>query len=180
MEPSGARNPRERSLERAHEPEALPTHEYGVKAYAQAVKAGEKNPGEKAFRADAQAFFEHNAQLAEEKAAREGISLEELEELTYMGTLAMHLRNWDAVEQVLGHELSAEDRKLGDALIFSASNEFKTAIRGHVAKGDSVEARWATIRTQQESFIEKYKAITKLSPEDYDNLLASPYEGGAN
>jgi hypothetical protein len=157
------------------EPEAPPTHEPGIKAYAQAVQAGEENPGEKAFRADAREFFNHNAKLAEEKAAREGITLEELEELTYMGTLAMHLRRWDVVEQVLGHELSAETRALGDEFIFKASDTLKASLRGQVASGASVEERWKTIRAQQASFIEKYQAITKLSPEAFDLLLALPF-----
>lgn len=159
----------------APEPQTQPTHELGIKAYAQAVEAGDENPGEKAFRADAREFFNYNAKLAGEKAAREGITLEELEELTYMGTLAMHLRRWDAVEQVLGHELSAEDQALGNDLIFTASNAMKASIRGQVASGASVEERWKTIREQQVSFIGKYRAITKLSPEEYDMLLALPF-----
>jgi hypothetical protein len=157
------------------EPEAPPTHELGIKAYKQAVEAGEENPGEKGFRADAREFFNYNTKLAEEKAAREGITMEELEELTYMGTLAMHLRRWDAVEQMLGHGLPAETRELGDELIFKASDTMKASIRGQVASGVPVEERWKTIRAQQASFIEKYQALTKLSPEAFDTFLALPF-----
>lgn len=159
----------------APEPESLPTHELGIKAYAQAVEAGDENPGEKAFRADAKEFFLYNAKLAEERAAQEGITMEELEELTYMGALAMHIRRWDVVEQMLGHPMSPEDRAAGDDLIFAASNELKATIRGQVASGASAEERWKVIRAQQASFIEKYKAITKLSAENYDTLLALPF-----
>jgi hypothetical protein len=160
---------------RTREPAPLKSHEVGAKVYAEAVKAGEKNPGEKAFRADAKAFFEHNADLAEEKAAKEGITVDELGELTYMGLLAMHLRRWDAVEQVAQQELSPEVRKLGDELIASASDDLKAEIRGQVARGDSVDARWEAIRQHQSNFVQKYQAITKISPENYDLLLSLPF-----
>jgi hypothetical protein len=157
------------------EPEALKSHEIGVKVYAEAVKAGEKNPGEKAFRADSKAFFELNAQLAEERAAKEGISVDELDELTYLGLLAMHLRRWDDAAQVAEHEISPEDRQRGDELIFSASNELKAAIREHVKNGDPPEARRATIRKLEASFIEKYQALTKMSPQNFDLFLSLPF-----
>lgn len=172
--PEGA-DARERLRTRAPEPEAPKSHEIGIKVYADAVKAGEKKPGEKAFRADSKAFFEHNAQLAEERAAQEGISLDELDELTYMGLLAMHLRRWDDAAQVAEHEISPEDRRRGDELIFSSSNEMKVAIREHVKKGDSPEVRWATIRKLQTSFIEKYQALTKMSAENFDLFLSLPF-----
>jgi hypothetical protein len=176
--PRDGKEARERLRTRA--PEAPKSHEVGAKVYAEAVQAGEKNPGQKAFRADAKAFFEHNADLAEEKAAREGITLDELEELTYMGLLAMHLRRWDEVAQVAGHEISAEDRQRGDDLITSASNELKAKIREQVGKGASADDRWGTIRQLQTSFVERYQEITKISPENYDLLLALPFmpEGG--
>lgn len=171
--PRDGREARERLRSRA--PEAPQTHEVGAKVYAEAVKAGEKNPGEKAFRADAKAFFEHNADLAQERAEQEGINLDELSELTYMGLLAMHLRRWDEAAQVAGQELSPEDRQRGDELIFSASNDLKAAIRDQVAKGASADARWETIRKQQTSFVEKYQAITRMSPENFDLFLSMPF-----
>jgi len=171
----GDQQPAVRPSVGAPEPVALPTHELGIKAYAKALEAGDENPGEKAFRADAKEFFNYNAKMAEERAAKEGITMEELEELTYMGVLAMHIRRWDVVEQMLGQELSPETRALGDDLIFAASDELKATIRGQVASGASAEERWKVIRAQQASFIEKYRAFTKLSPEKYDTLLALPF-----
>jgi hypothetical protein len=174
--PEGAEaRERLRTRPRAPEPEAPKSHEIGIRVYAEAVKAGEKNPGEKAFRADSKAFFEHNAQLAEERAEKEGITLDELDELTYLGLLAMHLRRWDDAAQVAEHEISPEDRQRADELIFSSSNEMKAAIREHVKKGDSPEVRWATIRKLQTSFIEKYQAITKMSPQNFDLFLSLPF-----
>jgi len=168
----------ERNRRLSRQPAMLPTHELGAKVYADAVAAGEPNPGEKAFRADALAFYDHNAELGDEKAAREGITVDELKELTVLGLVAMHIRRWDAVAQVTGHELTADEQKRGDELVFSASSELKAAVRAHVAKGDSPEARWATIRKLQASFIDRYKALVKISDADYDRLLAQPYQPG--
>ncbi len=168
----------ERNRRISREPAALPSRDTGAKVYASAVAAGERNPGEKAFRADALAFFDHNADLGEEKAAKEGITTDELKELTYMGLLAMHIRRWDEVAQLTGHELTADERARGDELVFSASNELKAAIREHVAKGHSEEARWSTIRKLQASFLERYKALVRISPEAYDRLLSLPFQRG--
>ncbi len=164
---------RNRAISRA--PVALQSHEVGIKTYAEAVAAGDPNPGEKAFRADALAFFEFNGDLGEEKAAKEGVTLDELKELTYMGLLAMHIRRWDTVGRLTGREMSPEEQVKGDELVFSASNALKAAIREHVAKGDPPEARWETIRKHQASFIEQYKALVKISPEQYDRLLSVPF-----
>lgn len=168
----------ERNRRLSRQPTMLPSHEVGAKIYADAVAAGEPTPGEKAFRADALAFFDHNADLGEEKAAREGVTVDELKELTVLGLVAMHIRRWDAVSRLIGREVSDEERTRGDELVFSASKELKAAIREHVAKGDPPEARWATIRKLQTSFVDRYKALVKMSAEDYDRLLAEPYQSG--
>jgi hypothetical protein len=165
----------ERNRMLSRQPASPPTHEVGAKAYAAAVAAGEKNPGEKALRADALTFFEFNGDLAEEKAAREGITTDELKELTFLGLVAMQLQRWDDVARVTKREITADERKRGDELIFGASKEFKVAIREQVARGASVEARWETIRKAQASFVERYRELLKISPEEYDQLLAAPF-----
>ena len=91
----------------------------------------------------------------------------------------MHIRRWDMVAQVTGHEFAAEERTKGDELVFSASNALKAAIRDHVAKGDSPEVRWETIRKHQASFVEKYQALARISPADYDRLLSLPFQPSA-
>ena len=169
---------RNRRLSRA--PAAPPSHEAGARAYADAVAAGEKNPGEKAFRADALAFYEHNGDLAEEKLAKEGITADELKELTYLGLLAMHIRRWDEVSRMTGRELTADERTKGDELVFSASTALKAAIRDQVAKGAPAEARWETIRKQEASFLEQYKALVGITPEAYDRLLSLPFSQKGN
>ncbi|WP_437756145.1 hypothetical protein [Sorangium sp. So ce1389] len=184
-EPSPARErasiervPSARGIVPEPEPEPLPDGDRGATIYAAAIMAGDKNPGEKAFRADSEAFFEHNLGMAQEKAAREGITLAELQELTYLGNLAMHLMRWEAVAEVLGHDVPAEARERAEKLIFSASEELKATIRRQVAEGKPAEARWATIRAIEARLVDEYRAITGLSPEQLDALLALPYTAG--
>jgi len=171
---------RNRLRARAREPLPLPSHAVGAKVYAEAVAAGDKTPGEKAFRADADAFFAHNLDLAEERAAQEGLTLDEMKELNHLNLLAMHIRRWDEVAHLTGREITAEQRMRGDEIVMTSSNNFKAAIRAHVAKGDSAEVRGETIRKLQAEFIEKFKAHVGISPEDYDRLLAVPFARGGN
>lgn len=169
-DPVAARNALRREV-----PVAPPSREKAREAYAAAIAAGEESPGMAAFRADSLAFFEHNIEFAKEKAAREGISLDELRELTHLGLLAMRLRQWNEVERILGRPLPPELREQGDKLIFTSSNELKAAIREHVAAQDPIEARWETIRNTEERFLSEYLSITGLSEEQLDRLLGAPY-----
>lgn len=166
---------RNRLRARAREPQPLPSRSAGVQAYTEAVAAGDKTPGEKAFRADADAFFAHNLDLAMDRALMEGLTMDEMKELNYLNLIAMHIRRWDEVSHLTGRELTAEQRTRGDQLVFTASNEFKAAIRAHVAKGDPPEVRWETIRKLEAAFIDKFKAHVGIGPEEYDRLLAVPF-----
>jgi hypothetical protein len=160
----------------ARQPEALPTHDVGLRAYQKALRDGDKTPGETAFRAEAKAFFDHNAQIAAEKAAKKGISVGELSELTYLGLLGMYLQRWDQVDQVAKKPLSPEDRGRGEELVVAASDALKATLDADVAKGSDEEARWQTIRTHEAKFLEQYRALTGLSPEEFDRLLALSFE----
>ncbi|HEU4536461.1 MAG TPA: hypothetical protein VFS00_20190, partial [Polyangiaceae bacterium] len=176
--PSPRRERPGRDRPRARQPEALPTHDAGLRAYAEARKAGEKNPGERAFRAEAKAFFDHNAEFAADKASRKGVTLGELSELTYLGMLGMHLRRWGPVEQAAGRALTPEERGRAEELIVWASDALKAALDEQVAQGATEEARWQTIRAHEARFVEQYRAITGLSPEGFDRLLGQNFESG--
>lgn len=161
---------------RARQPVAPPP-DRGIAAYQAAVEGGSERPGELAFRANADAFFDHNLDIARERAARDGVSLEELREMTYLGLLAMRLRQWGAVEAALGHELAAETRQTADDLVFAASDELKRDIAALVAAGAPPSERRAAIRAAEERFLAEYLAITGLSPAQYDALLGAPFAG---
>jgi hypothetical protein len=166
-----------RDRPRASQPEALPNHDAGIRAYAEAKKAGDKNPGEKAFRAEAKAFFDHNAAFAADMAQKKGITPGELAELTYLGLLGMSLRRWPLIEEIAGRPLSPEERGRADDLILWASDTLKATLDEQVAKGSTEEARWRLIREHEARFIEQSCAITGLSPEAFDRLLAKGFDG---
>lgn len=116
-----------------------------------------------------------NPALADEKAAAEGITVEELGELTYLGMLAMRLRQWEAVERQLGHELSPALRAEADLLVFASSDELKATIRAQVARGEPEAARWATIRWTEDTFVADYVALVGLDAAGFDALLGESF-----
>lgn len=149
-------------------------------AYAQAVANGDERPGEKAFRATVDAFVTHNRSFAEAQAAEEKISIAEVHELTYFGFLVLQTQQWPEVEALTGHELGAKERERAESLMHDTNTAFKAALRKLVAEGAPEAARWKLIRETQESYKREYAAITGMTPELLDDLLAGdPSRPGA-
>lgn len=165
--------PRE-DRQKAIEPIAPPLAS-GVAAHRTAVQDGHPTPGEAAFRANASAFVDTNRALAETKAAEEGITVDELRELTFLGLLAMRLRQWEAVERRLGRPVPPEVRAEVDALVFGASDAMKAEIRAQVARGATKEERADAIRLGEARFVAEYLALTGLDAAGYDALLGEDY-----
>lgn len=158
---------------RAPMPELPPrTSEIQAQAYAEARAAGDARPGEKAFRATVDAFMTYNRAFAEEQARAEGITVEEVGELTYFGLLALQTQRWTEVEELAGRSLSEDERGVGEELMHTANAEFKSAIRKLVADGAPPEARWKLIRDTQERYLREYYALTGMTPALLDDLLA--------
>lgn len=141
-------------------------------AYAEAKAAGETRPGEKAFRATVDAFMKYNRAFAEEQAREEGITVDEVGELTYFGFMVMQTQRWTEVQELVGTELDEDTRAAGEALMHTANVEFKGAMRKLVAEGAPAEARWKLIRDTQERYLSEYYALTGMTPELLDDLLA--------
>ena len=160
---------------KAIEPVAPPL-EPGIAAHRAAERDGSPRPGEAAFRANADAFVDTNRELAEAKAAAEGITVDELRELTFLGLLAMRLRQWDAVERQLGRPVPPEVRDGADALVFGASDATKATIRAEVARGASESERREVIRSNEDRFVADYLALTGLDAAGYDALLGEDYD----
>jgi hypothetical protein len=146
--------------------------EIQAQAYSQAKAAGDERPGEKAFRATVDAFMTYNRAFAEEQARAEGITVEEVAELTYFGLLALQTQRWTEVEELAGRSLSEEERGLGEELMHTANAEFKSAMRKLVADDAPPEARWKLIRDAQERYLREYFALTGMTPALLDDLLA--------
>jgi hypothetical protein len=146
--------------------------EIQARAYAEATAAGEARPGEKAFRATVDAFMKYNRAFAEEQARHEGITVDEVSELTYFGFLALQTQRWTEVEEIIGRPLSEDERMAGEELMHTANSEFKDAMRKLVAEGAPVEARWKLIRDTQERYLREYFALTGMTPAGLDDFLA--------
>lgn len=165
----------------APEPE-MPSNRQQVlsAAYAKAIANGDERPGEAAFRATVEAFVAHNRAFAEARAAEERISIDEVKELTYFGFLVLQTQQWPEIEALTGQKLGTSERERAESLMHEANSAFKAALRKLVAEGAPPEARWKLIRETQERYKREYAAITGMTPELLDDLLAGdPSRPGA-
>lgn len=154
-------------------PEMPPdVREMQARIFTEAKAAGEERPGEKAFRATVDAFMEYNRHFAEAKAKEEGFTTKEVAELTYFGFLVMQTQRWSEVEELAGHEISEDERALGEELMHTSNREFTAAMRKLVAEKAPEEARWKLIRDTQERYLREYYALTGMTPALLDDLLA--------
>ncbi len=141
-------------------------------AYQRAVAAGDKQPGEHAFRATVDAFMTYNRAFAQAQATQEGISVEEVAELTQLGFLVLHSQRWPDVEDLLGRTLTSDERQKGEALMHEHNSGFQSAMRELVAEGASPDARWRLIHEAKANYLRDYFALLQMTPELFDQLLA--------
>lgn len=154
-------------------PEMPPNvREMQARIFTEAKAAGEERPGDKAFRATVDAFMEYNRHFAEAQAKDEGITVKEVGELTYFGFLVLQTQRWPDVEELAGHELSEDERALGEELMHTANHEFKAALGKLVDQEAPEAARWKLIRETQERYLREYYALTGMTPALLDDLLA--------
>jgi hypothetical protein len=150
-------------------PNAGETH---AAAYEQARSQGSARPGEAAFRATVDAFVEYNKSFAEAQARQEGLTVAEVRELTYFGLMAQETQRWSEVEDVLGRTLTEDERQAAEELMHTANSEFKARMRELVARNASEEDRWELIQATQERYQREYFALTGMTSELLDDLLA--------
>ena len=152
-------------------PAPLPPGELAA-IYAKAREAHDPQPGDKAFRANVDAFMKYNRAFAEDQAASEGITVDEVGELTYLGFLAQRTQVWSEVEEILGRDLPEDVRQQGEELLNRTNSEFKDAMRKLVADKAPIEKRWELIHATENNYKETYFALTGMNPELLDDLLA--------
>ena len=152
-------------------------YEGAARAYAEALSDGKQNPGAAAFRVTTDAYVDFNMELVKEKAAEEGITVAEVRELTYFGLLVTRTQQWGAIEDILGTELTEEQKTLGDALTQTANQDFKAQMREHVENGATEEERLAFIKQTQEDYFKEYFALTGMTPAQLDQLLGGEFSG---
>lgn len=158
---------------RAPEPKMPPdVDRTAARAYAQAVEAGVDRPGDKAFRATVDAFVEYNMAFAEAQAKQEGLTVDEVRELTYLGFMVLETQRWPDVEELLGRALTEDERLAAESLMNETNAEFKETMRKLVAEGKGPDQRSELIRSTQERYKTEYFALTGMTPELLDDLLA--------
>ena len=175
--PSG--RPTKPPIEGHDEPFALPQPEppdnmeqVREEAYADAVRRRNPHPAEAAFRRATDAFVEHNRQFADAQAQQEGLTLDEVKELTFFGFMAQQTQRWPEVEQILGHPLDDATRAAGEQLLHELNAEFKSAMRALVKSGATENERWQLIHDVQTRYREAYFATTGMNQALLDDLLA--------
>ena len=155
-------------------PEPEPAPDMGKvrsQAYDEAVARGAPHPAEAAFRKAVDVFVEHNRQLADAQAQKEGLSLEEVKELTYFGFLAQQTQRWSEVEEITGTPLDEETRTTGEQLLHELNDEFKTSMRKLVKEGATQDERWALIRDIQARYRKAYFGLTGMNDALLQDLL---------
>ena len=143
-----------------------------AKAYAEAAERGDPHPAEAAFRKAISAFVEYNRQFADAQAQKEGLTLDEVKELTYFGFLAQQTQRWPEVEQILGQPVDAATRSAAEQLLHELNAEFKASMRSLVSSGATADQRWQLIRDVQARYREAYYATTGMNETLLQDLLA--------
>lgn len=133
---------------------------------------GLPRPGEAAFSAYADRFVDLNLDMAQEQARREKLTIPEVRALTRLGLMVMATQRVPEVEAVLGHELPADKREALSKLESDLNSQFKAEMRALVAKGVAEAERWELISSTDARYRQAYLAITGMTPESFDDLLA--------
>lgn len=141
-------------------------------AYQAALAREEPRPGEQAFRAMVSAFMDHNHLLAEQQAKAEGLSLDEVEELTFLGLMAQESQRWPEVEELLGGPLDADRRAQAEVMLRELDEGFEQSMRDLVKDGASTEDRWALIHSFEKDYRDRYFELTGMDEDLLDDLLA--------
>jgi hypothetical protein len=161
---------------------ALPTmpevdREAARAAFADALLAGSSRPGAAAFRSHTDRFLAANPELVRAQAASVGLSEAEVGELTYFAMAVQKSQSWTAVETLVGHPIRPQVRANVAGLMHGDSEQMKLELRAHVDAGDGPGVRLATIRRIQDHYWTEYFALTGMSSDKLDTLLADAVLG---
>lgn len=152
---------------------ARPTMPHGeLRALYDRAKAEGRPPGEAAFRGTISKLMEVNRETAAAKAAKEGVTLAEMEELTFVGHMVLATQRAEDLEELTGRPLGeAERAKLGE-LMSNHSNDFKAKLRDAVARNATEAERWELIRGAEEAYKQSLFKLTGMNAALLDDLLA--------
>jgi len=143
-----------------------------VAAYKSALASGATHPGAQALRADSDLFVELNLEAAKQQAHKEGISVDEVRELTFFSLVAMRTTQPHVVERVLGRKLSDDERAKLGGLVDKTDADIKSTIRAQVDQGETPEQRWAAIHTFEKDYTAEFNKMFGMSDQQFDQMLA--------
>jgi len=148
----------------------LPTEE--VRSALSERASGAARPGMTAFRAFSDLYVDQNLDFARKQAESEGLTLEQVRELTHFGLLVLATQRVPDVEEILGRSLSDAERETLSALMISSNREFKEKMRALVAARASEADRWILVRAAQGEYLADFYAATGMNEGLLDELLA--------
>jgi hypothetical protein len=138
--------------------------------------AGDARPGARSFRAASDAVIDLNRALAEEKAAKKGLTLEEIRETNYLAMIILRSMQWGLAEEIVGREITPEDQQWAQDRMAAVNRELNGELRRMVGEGTPVEERMQAIRDATQEYITGYCAAFGMTEEQFDQLLAvSPF-----
>jgi hypothetical protein len=140
-------------------------------AYHDAAGAGEAHPGAAAFRSFTDDYVEFNPEVTRAHMQAEGLTLDEVRELTFFALLVRRTVEWDDVEALLGRHVPPAARDAVRDAVHAHSEEMKSIVREHVAAGDPPPARMQSILMVERSYLDDYFARTGMTWELLDELL---------
>lgn len=141
-------------------------------AFRQAVQNHVPHPAEVALRKSISHYISYNRQFADAQAQAEGISVEEVEELTYFGFLAQATQQWGEVEALLDQAVSEDVRLEASRWLDDLNDTFTDTMRTMVNNGATEPERWRFIRETQQRYLDKYFEITAMNNSLLQDLLA--------
>lgn len=138
--------------------------------------ADDTHPGAASFRAASDAVIDLNRALAEEKAAKKGLTLEEIRETNYLAMIILRSMQWPLVEKILARTIGPEDQQWGQDRMAAVNRELNGELRRLVDEGAPVEERMQAIRDATQEYIAGYCEAFAMTEAQFDQLLAaSPF-----
>lgn len=138
--------------------------------------AGDAHPGARSFRAASDAVIDLNLALAEEKAAKKGLTLEEIRETNYLAMIILRSMQWGLVEEILDRPVDPTEQQWGQDRMAAVNRELNGELRRLVGEGAPVAERMQAIRDATQEYVAGYREAFGMSEAEFDQLLAaSPF-----
>jgi hypothetical protein len=148
-----------------------------VIAWRAAVAARDEHPGERSMRASADAYVDYNRAFAEAQARKEGLTLDEVRELTFFGVMALRSSQPVLIEHITGRTLGAGEREQLERLLERANADVKTTLRAQVEADAPASDRQAAIRDFEHEWMAELSQRFGLTDAQFDAMLAPESEG---